>query len=93
MKKLTAKNLLKEVRKLKKLAYSETELMAAMLKDGISKKNAEKILILLEDAIDAMWSGAGWRAWESFTKKAKRLGLEEYSRSYGKLNDYYLSQS
>ena len=31
MKKLTAKNLLKEVRKLKKLAYSETELMAAML--------------------------------------------------------------
>lgn len=89
----TASELLQEVRKLKKLAYSETELMAAMLEDGISKKNAENILYLLEDAIDEMWGGAGWRAWESFTRKAKRLGLEEYSSSYGKLNEYYLSQS
>lgn len=91
--KLTAKELLKEVRKLKKLAYSENELKAAMLKDGISRKNAEKILILLEDAINQVWSGAGWRAQETFNRKAEKLGLDPNSSSAMKINDYIMSQS
>lgn len=91
--KLTAKNLLKEVRKLKKLAYSESELKSAMLKDGISKRNAEKILILVEDAIEEMWSGAGWRAIESFNRKAEKLGLDPNSSSAMKINEYMMSQS
>lgn len=91
--KLTAKDLLKEVRQLKKLAYSDTELIRAMTKDGISKSNAQKILILVEDAIEEMWSGAGWRAIESFNRKAEKLGLDPNSSSAMKINEYLMSQS
>lgn len=93
MKQLTAKQLLKEVRQLKKLAsYSESELISAMVRDGVSKRNAKTLLEMLEEAIESAWDGAGARAFHNFMQGAKRHGLEESSSSVGMLNSHFQSQ-